>query len=169
MSHKIGAIIAITDKGILGNGLELPWPKGAIKGDLPHFKKVTNDTVVVMGGKTHLSIGNALPNRINVVVSQTIDETDDVKVYPSLALALGFALTMDKPIWIIGGAQILKQALKLRVIDRIWITRVHGDYPGDVILDWNEEYLGEKGFLRTSSIGIEGSEATLEYWGSILS
>ncbi|MDU8351411.1 dihydrofolate reductase [Pseudomonas syringae pv. actinidiae] len=167
MSHKIGAIVAITAKGVLGNGLELPWPKGAIKGDLPHFKKVTNDAVIVMGGKTHLSIGGVLPNRINIVVSQTIEETEGVKVYPSLSLALGFALTMNKPIWIIGGAQILKQALKLRVIDSIWVTRVHRDYPGDVILDWNEDFLADQGFLRTSSAPMGEGEATVEYWGAL--
>jgi len=168
MGHKIGAIIAITDDGVLGNGLELPWPVGAIKGDLPHFKKVTDGAVVVMGGKTHRGIGRALPNRINVVVSQTIEETDQVRVYPSLALALGFALTMDKPIWIIGGAQILKQAIKLRVLDRIWITRIHHQYSGDIVLDWNADFLSDEGFILTSQIDSEDQSSTIEYWGSVL-
>lgn len=167
MNHKIGAIIAITDKGVLGKGLELPWPKGAIKGDLSHFRQVTTDTVIISGGNTSRSLGGPLPNRINIVVSQTVEEVPGIKVYPSLALAIGFALTLDKPIWIIGGAQVLKQAMRLRVLDQIWVTRVHEDYEGDVILDWNEDYLESEGFLKTGINRSENGQSTIEHWGAI--
>lgn len=167
MKNKtIGAIVAITESGVLGNSGDLPWKKGAIKGDLPHFRYVTLDVVVVMGRKTLESLDfKPLPGRINIVISTSLkDDIPGVTVYPTIALALGFAATYGKPIWFIGGASILDQVMEMGVLDTLSITRVHEDYPGDVTLDWDADFLYDKGFIRTSSVGINDDKATIESW-----
>lgn len=171
MSKKsIGAILAITEDGVMGNGRDLPWPKGEIKGDLPHFKKVTENSVVIMGGKTFESLGGVpLPNRINIVVSSTLrDEIPGTYVYPSIPLALGFAALHSKPIWFIGGAHLLDQVIKMGVLDRLWITRVRDSYKGDVLLQWDADFLYDQGFVRTFNEPISDGRASIEYWGLAL-
>jgi dihydrofolate reductase len=60
------------NRGIGLNG-KLPWQ---IPNDLKMFKKITCTTPsinsIIMGRKTYESIGKALPNRLNVVVSKNM-------------------------------------------------------------------------------------------------
>ena len=163
---NIGAIVAITKDGALGKGNDLPWPKGSIKGDLSYFKQTTVDSVVIMGRSTFESMGSkALPNRHNIVVSSTLSDTiDGIYVYDSIALALGFAVMQKKPIWFIGGANILGQVIDLGILDKISITRVKKDYEGDVFLPWDSDFLHDYGFIMVSSREISDGEAVIETW-----
>jgi len=56
---------------IVGNNNQLPRHYSA---DLQHFKKVTSGHIIVMGYNTFLSIGKALPNRRNIILSQVLVE-----------------------------------------------------------------------------------------------
>jgi dihydrofolate reductase len=64
--------------GGIGLNGKLPWQ---IPSDLKMFKKITcsgpNVNSVIMGRKTYDSIGRALPNRLNIVISKNsiIQET----------------------------------------------------------------------------------------------
>ena len=166
---KIGAIIAITGRGVLGCNNDLPWKKGEIKSDLAHFKRVTDGKVIIEGCSTFKSLGSRnLPNRVNIVVSRTLsDDFPGVAVHPSLGSALGAAVMHGKEIWFIGGANLLSQVMEMRLLDRIWITRVHKEYEGDVILDWNEQFLNDNGYIRTYVETISDGDADLEYWGRV--
>lgn len=168
-SSKIGAIIAITERGVLGCNNDLPWKKGQIKSDLAHFKRVTEGNVIIEGCSTFKSLGSeSLPNRVNIVVSRTLsDDFPGVAVHPSLGSALGAAVMHGKQIWFIGGANLLSQVMEMRLLDRIWITRVLKDYDGDVILDWNEQFLTDNGYVRTYVETISDGDANLEYWGRV--
>lgn len=169
MNKKIGAIVAIADNGVMGDGLNLPWAPGSISGDLPHFKRVTHGSSILMGANTHKSIPGDLPGRVRFVVSKNLIDGDEGNshVYPSLESALGTAAMHDRPIWIIGGAQLLQYALKKGVIDRIWVTRVHGEYSGDVFLNWTQEFLIDLGFVLTFSESMSDGLATKEFWGKL--
>ena len=64
---KIGAIVAIAENGVIGNGLEIPWH---ISEDFKHFKRTTTGGIIVMGRRTWESLGSKpLPNRENVVIT----------------------------------------------------------------------------------------------------
>ena len=53
------AIIVATDQsGLIGKENDLPWKLSA---DLQYFKRVTMGKPLIMGRKTHESIGRALP------------------------------------------------------------------------------------------------------------
>ena len=96
-----------------------------------------------MGRNTFLSLPKgALPNRRNIVLSRSQKAFDGCDVYPSLEEALQHC-TPDEDIYIIGGASVYRQALK--IADRLCLTEID-DTPADADTffpiyhdDWQEE------------------------------
>ena len=66
---KTVLVAAIGDNAIIGRDGQLPW---RLKSDLQHFKKVTLNRPVIMGRKTHESIGKLLPDRTNIVLTRDL-------------------------------------------------------------------------------------------------
>ena len=64
---------------------DLPWN---LKSDLAHFKKYTLNKIIIMGRKTYESIGRPCPNRINYVVSRTLNEIKGAHVFNSIEDAI---------------------------------------------------------------------------------
>ncbi len=111
-------IVATDAKGGIGINNTLPW---RLPEDLAFFKKTTSGHAIVMGRKTFESIGRALPNRRNVVVTRNVAwRHDGVEAVGSLAAAA--ALIGDGPAFIIGGAQIYAEALPLA--GRLLVTEI---------------------------------------------
>ena len=63
-------IVAMTPDRLIGAGGNIPWHEPA---DLRHFKRTTTGHAVIMGRKTHDSIGRPLPNRRNIVITRNRD------------------------------------------------------------------------------------------------
>lgn len=110
--------------------------------DLKRFKALTTGHTIVMGRNTFLSLPKgALPNRRNIVLSRNTKELPGCDVYTSLEEALSHC-TPDEDIYIIGGASVYRQALKMA--DRLCLTEVN-DTPekADTFFppydDWKEE------------------------------
>src|SRR5256885_14691423 len=63
----VSLIVAMAQNGVIGRGNALPWrlPK-----DLKRFKSFTLGKPVLMGRKTFESIGRALPERANLVLTR---------------------------------------------------------------------------------------------------
>ncbi len=55
-------------KNVIGKDNDLPWRLSA---DLKHFKAVTMGKPIVMGRKTHESIGRPLPGRKNIIMTRS--------------------------------------------------------------------------------------------------
>ena len=72
-------IAAMASNRIVGKDNKLPRHYSA---DLQHFKKVTSGHIVVMGYNTFLSIGRALPNRRNIILSQ--EPVEGLETYESI-------------------------------------------------------------------------------------
>lgn len=101
-------IIVAYDKHLgIGAANDLLWQKD-LPADLKHFKDLTTGHTIVMGRKTYESIGRALPNRENIVVSSLPVEAADVVWASSIDAAYDKA-TSDQ-IFIIGGGQMYAQA-----------------------------------------------------------
>jgi dihydrofolate reductase len=81
-----------------------------------------------MGRKTFESLPKGpLPNRRNIVLSRNENfEREGIEVYPSLDYAL-LKLINETEVFIIGGAQIYKQALP--VAGKLYLTRIHASFP----------------------------------------
>lgn len=144
----ISIIVAKDKNNAIGKGGTLPW---VLKSDLKHFKEITNGHTIIMGRKTFESIGKALPNRRNIVISSNPDYTrSDLEYAASLNEALQIASTEqgrnfeenqdEVEVFIIGGARVYNEALIKA--NKLYITEVNTEVKGaDVYfptLDMNE-------------------------------
>ncbi len=124
-TNMISIIVAVAQNGVIGDRNALLWH---IREDLQHFKALTTGHPVVMGRKTHESLGRPLPNRRNVVVTRQETTFEGCETVHSLGEALAL-FPAEKEVFIIGGAQIYAEALPLA--DRFYLTRVEHSYEGD--------------------------------------
>lgn len=128
----IRAILACDDDWGIGRGGTLPWPNNTA--DLKWFKETTLNGTVVMGRKTWESLPfKPLPNRKNIVVSDTMTQQNDVEVvrsdiYRSRMNVLG----CEGDVWIIGGSNLIENSLTL--IEEFWLSRISGTYNCEVFL-----------------------------------
>jgi len=123
----ISLIVAAATNNVIGSDGELPWH---LPDDLRNFKRLTTGKPIVMGRKTHESIGRPLPDRRNVVITRDPGYEAagcDVVASPEAAIAL---LDNSEEVMIIGGGQIY--AAFLPSANRVYFTRVHAEIDGDV-------------------------------------
>jgi len=123
----ISIIAAIGKNRVIGCENKLPWN---IQDDMKNFKRLTEGNVVIMGRKTFESIGKALSNRTNIVVSSSMKPANGIIVCKTVEEALQKAKAHGKEIFIIGGSAIFEQTIPLA--DRMYLSYVKGDYHGDV-------------------------------------
>ena len=114
----IVSIVAAVGKNLeLGKDNNLIWH---IPDDLKYFKKLTTGKTVVMGMKTFNSIGKALPNRNNIVLSTNKIDIDGVTIINDYNDVLSLD---DDEIFIIGGGTIYK--LFLPMTDNLYLTEIN--------------------------------------------
>ncbi|RMH68731.1 MAG: dihydrofolate reductase [Gemmatimonadetes bacterium] len=119
-------IAAMTADRVIGKDGTIPWH---IPEDLKLFKRLTLNNTVIMGRRTFESIGNPLPQRHNIVVSQSLSPQEHFDIVPNISEAIALAEQHLKPIFFIGGACIYDEALPL--VDRLVISWIKGKFEGD--------------------------------------
>lgn len=133
---NLSIIVAVDENYGIGKDNQLPWHLPA---DLKYFKSVTTGHTVIMGRKTYDSMGKALPNRRNIVISRQENlHLQDAELVHSLEEAISLC-SSEAEVFIIGGAKIFKQALPL--ISSMYITRIKHHFDADTFLngiDWND-------------------------------
>jgi len=131
MKPKISIIVAHDDKRGIGKNNQLLF---RISADLKRFKKLTMNHPIIMGRKTHQSIGRPLPGRTNIIITRNQDfQAPGCQITHSLKAALKLAKQKDnQEIFIIGGGQIYQQALDQDLVDKLYITQVKGDYQAEI-------------------------------------
>ena len=137
MKH-LTLVVAIDAQRGIGVDNKLPWH---LPEDLAHFKRLTSGHPIIMGRKTFDSIGRALPNRRNVVVTRNEQwRHDGVEAVTSLADAI--ALVGETPAFIIGGAQIFEASMPLA--GRMVVTEIAHSFACDTFFpplaagEWHE-------------------------------
>lgn len=130
----ISLIVAIAENGVIGRtGVKIPWRLSA---DIARFKSLTTDHSIIMGRKTYETfLRPPLPHRQNIVV------TGDASFFApgcDIASSLSDALAVAKSeeIFVIGGAELFKQALPLA--SKIYLTTVRAKPTGDTIFSFDE-------------------------------
>jgi dihydrofolate reductase len=137
---KLSIIVAIGKNNEIGKDNSLLWH---IPADMKHFREITEGHTVVMGRKTFESIGKALPKRRNLIITRDKNyKITEAEIAYSLEDALS-KIKNDDEVFIIGGAQIYKQALPLA--DKLYITHVQIEdkdadsfFPEIIPILWNE-------------------------------
>lgn len=124
----ISQVVALADDNAIGGHNGLLWH---LPNDMRFFKNITWGMPVVMGRKTFETLsGKPLSGRTNIIVTRdsSISSTfDNVYFVASIDLALQKAAETDcKEIFIIGGGEIYNQSISM--VDKIYITRVHGTF-----------------------------------------
>jgi dihydrofolate reductase len=109
----------------------MPWPR--LKADMAWFKQLTIGNIVIMGSTTFDSLGKALPNRINVVISKNRVLGDHTFTDCENALNFCSVEYPDQEIFIIGGSSIYQQYLN--IIDKFYITEIDEEYKCDTFFN----------------------------------
>ncbi|CAL2089336.1 Dihydrofolate reductase [Tenacibaculum sp. 190524A05c] len=125
----ITIIAAIGKNNELGKDNDLIWH---LPEDLKRFKRVTSGHHILMGRNTFESIGKPLPNRTTVIITRNNDYfKDGCLIAGSIEEAIQLAEN-DEEIFIIGGAQIYKQAIQNPSVKKLDMTIVHESFDADV-------------------------------------
>ena len=133
-------VVARARNGVIGRNGTLPWHLPA---DLKRFKALTMGTVMIMGRRTFDSLPGLLPGRRHLVLTRDPAWTApgaQVVHTPEQALAAAG----NSAVSVIGGAEIFD--LFLPLADRIELTEIGADVPGDTVMpdprasgEWIEE------------------------------
>lgn len=125
MTHvpDIALVAALDRHRAIGRAGVMPWH---LSDDLRRFKALTLGKPVLMGRKTALAIGRALPGRANLVLTRAYAAPfEDQMVVHSLDEAL--AQTGDAELMVIGGGEVY--ALALARATRMHLTEVDAATP----------------------------------------
>jgi len=125
---RISLIVAASTNNVIGVDGRMPWH---LSEDLRRFKALTLGKPVIMGRKTHESIGQALTGRTNIVLTSNPDySSPGCEVATRLDQALAYAGEADE-VMVIGGAFVYREFLPMA--DRIYLTRVKAHIEGDAL------------------------------------
>ena len=128
---SIAIVVAMAENRVIGRDGGLPW---CLPADMTRFRSLTMGKPIVMGRRTHESIGRALDGRRNIVVTRRPGYRA-----PGCAVARSFEAALDAArdsassaaeVAVIGGSSIYER--ELPVADRIHLTVVRASIDGDV-------------------------------------
>lgn len=141
----ISLIAAIGKNGEIGKNNELIWH---IKEDMQYFKQMTLNHPVIMGFNTYKSIGRALPNRKNIVITKNNKNKINDKnifVYDDINNLIK-GLKDDEEYFIIGGSSIYQAFYD--VADKLYLTEINAEdktadsyFPKISIEDWHKKLI----------------------------
>jgi dihydrofolate reductase len=123
---RICLIAALAANRVIGSNNALPW---RLPADLKRFKTLTMGHPVLMGRKTHESIGRPLPGRRNLVITRNRGySAAGCEVVHSLNEAVA-ACSDTREIFVIGGAELYRESLpRAHCLE---FTEIHAEFEGD--------------------------------------
>ena len=137
MMLMFSLIVAVGKNNEIGKNNQLLWH---IPEDLKNFKKITTGKTVIMGRNTYESIGRALPNRTNIVLSKNSleiekkieedrkkyeNETTKLEFYDDFQKVIEKYKDLKEEIFIIGGGEIYKKAFEMKIVKRIYMSHIN--------------------------------------------
>jgi dihydrofolate reductase len=154
MTKMFNVILATDIKGGFGFKNNIPWK---FSFDSDFFKNITtnhsilpginmSENILIMGRNTWESM-NKLPlhNRISYVVTTKYKELSEVNTnkkinfFPNFFSAYTTAINYtEADIWVIGGLRIFDEALRHWACNKIYWTKIEGEFNTDVVIDMNQ-------------------------------
>jgi dihydrofolate reductase len=135
-------IVAISKNDGIGYKNNLPWK---LKPDLMRFKNLTLNSNVIMGRKTFdsLPFSSGLPSRHNIILTRNTCDLD--KRISKMNIPTNTRITVTRnlipanylngDVWFIGGAELYKKVIEEKIVDSMYITRIHTDFECDTFLN----------------------------------
>ncbi|MBB6647644.1 dihydrofolate reductase [Halobellus ruber] len=133
------SVAAVADNGVIGRDGELPWP--SIPADRRQYRERIADDPVISGRVTFESMLDDLPGSAQIVLSRSAPGFDVATAHHAAgvddAIAVAESLGADRA-YVIGGGAIYD--LFQPVVDRMVLSRVHGEYEGDAYFpEWDAD------------------------------
>ena len=138
------SIVARARNGVIGRDNALPW---RLPEDLAFFKRTTMGAPIIMGRKTHESIGRPLPGRRNIVITRDAG-------YVAEGAEVVTSLPAEIDGWVMGGAQLYALALPAATLCEV--TEIDVDVPdGDAFAPTlDDSWTVTRGEWLTSKTGL---------------
>ncbi|WP_175987441.1 DfrD/DfrG/DfrK family trimethoprim-resistant dihydrofolate reductase [Bacillus sp. Marseille-Q1617] len=136
---KVSLIAAMDENRVIGKDNDIPW---RIPKDWEYVKEVTQGHPIILGRKNLESIGRALPNRRNIVLTRDENYTFQGCEMAHSADEVFELCKHEKEMFIFGGEQIYE--LFLPYVEKMYITKIHHAFEGDTFFpeidysEWNE-------------------------------
>lgn len=136
-NFEVNLIAAMSKNRCIGKDNKLIYH---IKEDLKRFKELTTNNVIVMGSNTFKSLPKgALPNRINIVVTNNEElkntyKADNLVFVSSIEEALEEYqrnFINDKKLFIIGGGLVYRYVIDNNMVDKLYLTIIDEEADGD--------------------------------------
>lgn len=150
---NLSLIVAIAKNGVIGVNNTLPWH---LPEDLKRFRALTTGHHIIMGRKTYDSLGRLLPGRTTVIVTRNPEyKVEGAVVVHSLEAAIA-ACGDDNEAFLIGGAELYQDGLKLA--NKLYITEIEAEYAGDAFFpafnqaDW--QLLEQEAHVSANGLGF---------------
>jgi dihydrofolate reductase len=126
---QLTLVVAMTRGRLIGRDGGLPW---RLPRDLQHFRRITWGKPIIMGRKTHESLGRPLPGRVNIVLSSRADfHAEGCLVAHNVEEAVALAAATESPeAMVIGGCEVYLMFLPR--CETMCLTLVEGTFDGDV-------------------------------------
>ena len=121
---NLSIIVAMSKNRVIGKDNKMPWH---LSNDLKNFKKITIGKTIVMGRLTYESIGKALPERKNIVLSRNLIDSN-VFIFDNFEEVLDFTKDEDE-VFIIGGQDIYSQTIDK--VNKLYLTTIDANIEGD--------------------------------------
>lgn len=114
-------IAAVAENLAIGKNGKLPWHYSA---DLKFFRKTTTGHAVLMGANTWRSIGKRLPNRLNIILSGSLEADDrpGVLIAKSKEEVTEISKYLGCDLFVIGGSKTYESFADQ--IDKWIVTRI---------------------------------------------
>lgn len=145
MPKPIHLILAVARNGVIGRDGRLPWK---LPDEWKYFLATTRGGILIHGRKCQDHHGAALPDREVIVLSRNPHYLPPSGARSAqswaAALALAQASPHPGPIWVGGGPEVYRESLPHA--DRVYLTEIQADFPGDTFLPW--ETFPRAGFTR---------------------
>ena len=155
----VSLIVAVAHNRVIGVNNTLPWH---LPEDLKRFRALTTGHHIIMGRKTYESLGRLLPGRTTVIVTRNPSyHVEGALTASSLQAAIALC-QQDDEVFVIGGAELYKDALKLA--DKLYLTEIDLQVEGDAFFPefQKSEWKETSREAHTSAQGLAFSYITFE-------
>ena len=136
---KISLIVAMDKKRVIGKDNDIPW---RISSDWEYVKNTTKGHAIILGRKNLQSIGRALPDRRNIILTRDKNfNFKDCEIAHSIEAAFKLCEN-EEEVFIFGGEQIY--VMFLPYVEKMYVTKIHHEFEGDTFFpvvnfdDWKE-------------------------------
>ncbi len=136
---NISLIVAMDKNRVIGKNNDLPWrlPK-----EWQYVKRITMGHPIILGRKNFESIGRALPERRNIVLTRDTGFTfKGCEIAHSIEEVFELCKN-EKEVFIFGGEQIYEMFLPY--VEKMYITKIQFEFEGDTFFpevkfdEWKE-------------------------------